>query len=273
MSCLGNIHVTGATGYLASNWLNASALPGKFFIYDRTLKLDRLKLESEYSSQVYNLAKGQITVEEPATVVHAAYVNDLEAELTFLESLPASVYLVYFSSAAVYGNAGAEALKEDSPLEPISDYGRYKLKLEKFIQEKFAKHLILRIANPFGKEPGTRGAIKIFEECIKNKEPITLNQDELGANLIRDFLWVDDFAHAVDALICKESTGVFNIGSGQAQELPELIRVMDASAQINFDGYKDGDILKSVLDLTKLKSTIPGLELRSFAEVNELKVY
>lgn len=262
------IVLTGGTGYLGSSlvnyWQEHTLQLGDITIIDRTLKTNRIKKPEQIKFIQADLNSVDLSYLSPETVViHTSYCKNINAEKNFLTKLNPDLYLVYFSSAAVYGDvldtAYLEALnvKEDykekisikHKLSPINDYGRYKIELENFIRERFSKHLILRIANPYGNEPDIRGVYKIFESQINSgAKQVNINAD-FPKQIVRDFIHVNELSRQVTELIQKHAQGIYNIGTGEGLSLEELVEQIagDRDIQINYCGYKN-EILYSVLE-------------------------
>lgn len=228
--------ITGGTGYLASHLVPLLSDKYQVTIIDRTLKRERIPgIEATFiESNLANLSDEMLSNFE--VLVHAAYANNLAEEKLFLErasKLNPKLYLVYFSSAAVYGDLpeDQEAFTIESATLPVNDYGLYKLVLEYWIQELIKrKHLILRIANPYGKEFSCRGVYQIFRKSLleqiqagSSKLGLKINSDN-AAELLRDFIYVDDLVSKIGALVSSKAQGIYNISSGQGTLLEDFAR-------------------------------------------------
>lgn len=294
--------VTGATGYLGSNYLNFLfennyiTEKNSILLLDRTLKTDRLNdwykksklvkmdlndiksftglITNCHSHVDRNNALRNRSNEKPLNYcIHTAKINSVTAEKYFLDELHKynpEIYLVYFSSAAVYGDINEDCkIPETHSTVPVSDYGKHKLEIEKYVSEKFPKHLILRIANPYGARAENNGVIKIIRDKFakfKNENLILEINAEKSNEIIRDFIYIDEFSKAITALIQANCQGIYNIGSGVGRSIEEIIDTIGAGAgcdySIKYLGYKDGDIKYSVLDIAKLKKFYtPSCEL------------
>ena len=169
--------LTGATGYLAANFLNYSYdslknAYNKIFLLDRNLKLERLEkrilasedtLVKSFDIVSEDISSCEFLFEnfESVDFIHFAYTANLEKEKEFLvrlksAMLSSSIELNFFfiSSAAVYGEQKEIPTSELAPLKPIGSYGAFKKDLEEFILEEFSRCLILRLANPYAKSLG-----------------------------------------------------------------------------------------------------------------------
>lgn len=237
------ILVTGATGYLASNLLNHSSIFEGALLQDRTIKKARL------DSDNYNFHECELRAEQAVIVIHTAHIGDIEKEKKFIRSFPPTTYFIFFSSAAVYGE-GLDRTT-DTGCFPISDYGNYKLELEDLVEEHFKNYAILRIANPYGKEPGgVKSVYKIFERSIKSGQAITINS-EGPKQIIRDLIHIDDLCKQILKVITAKKVGIFNISTGSKTYLEDLAQAIakkeNKRVQIQYAGFKEGDIKESSL--------------------------
>ncbi|MBS0193644.1 MAG: NAD-dependent epimerase/dehydratase family protein [Proteobacteria bacterium] len=140
--------------------------------------------------------------------------------------------IVFISSGgAVYGPSRTLPIDEAHPTEPLVSYAIVKLAIEKYVRMYQRLHgirgIVLRVANPFGERqrPETsQGAVGVFLHHALRGEPVELWGD---GSVARDYLHVADVADAfARALAYDGSHAVFNIGSGTATRLDELLAVM-----------------------------------------------
>lgn len=260
-----SIIITGGTGYLGSSLINYWQGHGPedldITVVDRTVKKNRIKNSEQIKFIQADLGSVQLNNFNSGIFIHTSYLKDLNMEKEFLASLDPNLYLVYYSSAAVYGNvldlsyiealrAGLnyqEKISVNSPLSPINDYGLYKIDMENFIRERFPKHLILRIANPYGNEPDIRGVYKIFESQINSGlTTININAD-FPKQIVRDFIHVDDLSKKITELLQREAQGVCNLGTGIGKTLESLVLALNKDIQINYSGHNKNEIMYSVL--------------------------
>lgn len=251
--------ITGGTGYLCSNLLNDKEFR-KLFAEIRNLgrspKEERIKDKTNISFQKIDLSAKipELKVIRGTDIlIHSAHLRNIDADKEFLENFK-NKKIIFFSSAAVYGEAIKDkALKITDDCDPISDYGFYKLELEDYIKENFDDYLILRISNPYGGENSSRNIYEIFKDKLKNNLPISINAEAPG-EILRDFIKMDDFIKKVTKIIKDDETGVYNISSGIGVTLEDLLAELAKEQnknlkdlEINYKGFKDGDIQRSVL--------------------------
>jgi len=165
------------------------------------------------------------------------WVNDLpwlERLLETLASVPAEnrPHFIFFSSGgAVYGNAPGRPNTEHDPCQPIGWYGRGKRAAEELIERQAARHglatTILRISNPYGYPvPANRaqGIIPHAIRCARENQPLTLWGD---GHARKDFLHFTDFLSAMELVIARRLTGIFNLGAGESHSVREIIALVE----------------------------------------------
>jgi UDP-glucose 4-epimerase len=171
--------------------------------------------------------------------------------------------LVYFSSGGtVYGEPKTSAVKEDHPREPICSYGIVKGAIEDYVRFYASKntydYLIIRPSNPYGPGQisyGLQGVIPVlFDAIINNKE----FQLWGGGDQIRDYIFIDDLTEAVLRLITSNSSGVYNVGSGQGHDVKQLVEAVEnvmSKKMRTFEVNSNHNAVKRfVLSINKLTS-------------------
>ncbi len=142
--------------------------------------------------------------------------------------------LVFFSSAAVYGNTSAPAA-EDTPCQPIGHYARAKLQAEDVIRSACSRYdtlrcCALRISNLFGsamKATKPQGLISRVCRAIQDNTPISIWGD--GGNT-KDYLFLDDFLDALEVIIDRGLTGTFNVASERSLSVQEIVSLVESFA-------------------------------------------
>ncbi|MDT2597579.1 NAD-dependent epimerase/dehydratase family protein [Enterococcus dongliensis] len=177
--------------------------------------------------------------------------------------------LIFSSSAAVYGDEPTLPKKEESAICPLTPYA-----IDKFAAEQYVlayNHLYgintsaVRFFNVYGPnqnpESPYSGVISILVDRYKKVQTGEDTQFTLfgDGSQSRDFVFIEDVIQAL-LLIAdkKESLGKqFNVGTGNAITLNELIAVIDKSLGIKlpiaYQSERDGDIKESVSDISRLK--------------------
>jgi nucleoside-diphosphate-sugar epimerase len=187
--------------------------------------------------------------------------------LTYIAKYQPSARLVFFSSAAVYGNPGVLPIEETAEVAPISPYGIHKASSE-FLLQHYARlyHLrttVLRVFSAFGaglKKQFFWDLSKFaFRAAALGEKCITLHGTGRES---RDFLHAHDIAKA--ALCIAGRAGVpghevFNVGSGRETTIAEaaslLLRHLDIDVSVEFNGVqRTGEPLNWRADVTRLSA-------------------
>jgi len=147
--------------------------------------------------------------------------------LDFARTVGASAYLFISSGGTVYGDSAAIPLTEQSPTHPISPYGITKLAAEHYAlmyRRLGVPVMIARPSNIYGPgqqaRPGQGMIAAAFAAALEDR-PLTLFGD--GSQL-RDYLYIDDFCAALDAILDRGAEGAtYNIGSGAGIRADDLL--------------------------------------------------
>ncbi|MCD6595500.1 NAD-dependent epimerase/dehydratase family protein [bacterium] len=173
--------------------------------------------------------------------------------------------VIFFSSAAVYGDNQNVPLSEKSVANPKSIYGLTKLDgeflIRNYAENSGLKYVIMRTFNAYG--PRQRldsqysAAIPSFIISAANNRPITIYGD---GNQTRDFIYAADVAEcAVFFAENANAAGIYNLGSGSEISILDIaeniVRIASPDKQIpiKFDSPRPGDIYRSVADVSKLQ--------------------
>ena len=280
-----NILVTGGAGYIGSHAVaKLLALKHKVFVIDdfsngnkRNLnpkaKLLNIKL-NEVSKLAKSLIENKIeavfhiaalkSVGESVKHPLAYYENNIGQSLDLLKAMEIAKvkYLIFSSSAAVYGQPEVTKVTEDAPMRPINPYGKTKKMFEVILKDVATatdlKYVALRYFNVAGYDKS--GKIGVREPQAINLIPVVINsildnkQLQIYGNdyptkdgtPIRDYIHVSDLveAHvkALDYLIKTKQNQAFNLGNNQ--------------------GYSVKDILKTTEKVLKLKLNVKYVERR-----------
>lgn len=212
--------ITGATGYLAANFIN-HCLENNIYLcnfdqvilLDRSLKISRLlSIPSNFVLLESNLENKNYQVD---LIIHAAkYAN-----LKFFEANLNSK-IIFFSSAAVYGEQEILPISINALPKPLSDYARDKFAVENFLKI-YCKHLILRISNPYGKEFEIMNFhSRLISHLTQEDDPLIFLNADYPKQIVRDFLYIDDFCKKLLEIIDRE--GVLNLSSGKGFSLEDF---------------------------------------------------
>lgn len=157
---------------------------------------------------------------------------------------------------------------EQAKLHPSSVYGITKHMQESLIMTVAptigVEPVSLRYQNVYGpgqslKNPYT-GILSIFSTLIRQGKEINIFEDGLES---RDFVYIDDVVEAtfLAATHADAAGGVFNVGSGVATSVSEVVRSLFAAfgreVPTRISGnYRLGDIRHNVADTTRLREVL-----------------
>ena len=278
--------VTGASGFLGSWLADAAAASGSNllgidlrapakpqiwtdFATGSCESVDLARLfRGRQVSAVFHLAGGAsvpVSVQDPFSDFSSLLPASARLA-TFLAKNHPSTRLVFFSSAAVYGNPTSLPVSESSPIRPISPYGIHKATAE-FLFAHYARISglsvsVLRIFSAYG--PGLRKQLlwdvaqKAMEAFAAGEKSITLSGT---GRETRDFIFAADIAKAALLLATVPGNGnceTFNVGTGVESTISEvatrLIEALELEIDVEFNGIvRAGDPANWQSDIRKLQ--------------------
>ncbi len=207
-------------------------------------------------------------LKEPAKSAKVNYLSTVE--LLNLAAKYKTKRFIFASSAAVYGDSKKKKQKETDAPNPLNPYAVDKYASEKYVINAYKlfglKTLAFRFFNVYGERQNPdspySGVISIFtkkamEQKSGKKSKIKIFGD---GEQSRDFIYVKDLVNAI--LIAERKTKdfgeIFNIGTGKATTINELIEIIEkvSSLRLDKDFFKErkGDIKHSCADIEKIKS-------------------
>lgn len=206
---------------------------------------------------------GSIVVPESVADPLAYYQNNTCKTRTLIETaVQAGVgNFIFSSTAAVYGDAGIEPVREEARLNPESPYGRSKLMSEWMLRDAAAAHDLrftaLRYFNVAGADPqgrtgqSTPGAthlIKIACETALGKRPFMqvygTDYPTADGTCVRDYIHVSDLARAHRLALQRLRAGgdsmIANCGYGHGYSVLEVIQAVRRAFGGDFE-VRNGD--------------------------------
>lgn len=174
---------------------------------------------------------------------------------------------IYISSGGtVYGSySESKPISEKTIHLPISNYGLSKSVAEKYIEfitrNKNFESVILRPSNvygPFQNLLKPQGVVGFAFSSVKNGSVLDLYD---GGNVIRDFVYVDDVADAVEKIIVTVpdlgKTQFYNVGSNEGISIKEILEkieeISNGKLQLKHKASRKFDCAYNVLDTSKLQ--------------------
>jgi UDP-glucose 4-epimerase len=287
--------VTGAAGFIGSNLCDRLLAEGKRVVGVDDLSRGRIANLAEargYGPQFtfYNMdirAEGLGTIfdrHQPEVVMHLAAqmqvgpsVHDpaFDASINVLglinvlaTAATVGTRKVVFASSGgtIYGNPRSLPVKETARKgsRPTSPYGITKKVAEDYLAFYRATHGLdyasLALANVYGprQDPqGEAGVIAIFAYRMLAGERPTIFGD---GNQTRDYVFIDDVAHAFSLAADKGSGALVNIGTSLETTVGRIYQLL--AGIIGFKGepaygpLPEGEVTRSALDVTLADKTL-----------------
>jgi dTDP-glucose 4,6-dehydratase len=197
-------------------------------------------------------------------------VNLLNAYKQFGDVLSGRFYHV--STDEVYGSLGSEGkFTEETPYDPNSPYSASKASSDHFVRaygETFKLPFVIsNCSNNYGSHQFPEKLIPLMINNIKQNKPLPVYGT--GSN-VRDWLWVEDHAAAIDEIFHNGEIGnTYNVGGNNEWDNLSLVKklcdIMDeklnrpigTSAQlIHFVTDRAGHDFRYAIDASKLESEL-----------------
>lgn len=178
----------------------------------------------------------------------------------------------HISTDEVYGSLGEEGkFTETTPYDPRSPYSASKASSDHLVRAYFHTfHLpvvLSNCSNNYGPYQFPEKLIPLFIHNIRNNKPLPVYGK--GEN-VRDWLYVEDHAKAIDLIFHKGSDGeTYNIGGNNEWQnirlIQELCRIMDrklgraegeSAKLITYVKDRAGHDLRYAIDATKIKEEL-----------------
>ena len=211
------------------------------------------------------------------------YLNNTAKARNLIETaVKAGVkHFIFSSTAAVYGETGAEPIGEEAPLAPISPYGRSKLMVEWMLEDVSRaydfRYVALRYFNVAGADPqgrlgqSTPKATHLIKRGVQTALGRHASMDIFGEDYptrdgtcVRDYIQVTDLidAHlaALEYVRDGGESAVFNCGYGHGATVKEVIevvkRVSGVDFKVNVVGRRAGDPAAIVAKADRIRSVL-----------------
>lgn len=272
MMSKGPVLVTGGAGYIGSHTCKALAAAGY-----QPVVFDNLSTGNAHAVKWGPLHEGDLRDTErlvgvlsevkPLAVIHFAalslvgesvsdpglyYSNNVAGTLSLLQAMVQSGNhrIVFSSTAATYGAAGSEPLREDAPTVPVNPYGRSKLAIEGMLRDfetaHGMRHVVLRYFNACGADPEAEigeehepethlipNLLRAITGDLAKFQLFGEDYDTPDGTCIRDYIHVMDLAaghiRALEHLIKDGESVTCNLGTGRGHSVREIT---DAAGRI-----------------------------------------
>ena len=187
---------------------------------------------------------------------------------------------LFSSTAAVYGHPEKVPIPETAHLDPINPYGESKVRVEKLLQEYADKgkmdSIRLRYFNPAGSYEGRIGELHepethliplILKAGKGERDKLFIFGDDYetkDGTAIRDYIHIMDLvdAHiaALDYLLKKHGSDVFNVGTGTGHTVKEVFetakQVTGLEIPYEITERREGDSPELVADPAKINAVL-----------------
>jgi len=269
------------------------------------------------NSPNYRFVKGDITdaafidglfaAEQPDAVIHLAAESHVDRSISnpiefVLTNVVGTVNLLnaarkhwegrydthrfyHVSTDEVYGALGDSGMfTEETKYDPHSPYSASKASSDHFVRAYHDTYgldvVISNCSNNYGSHHFPEKLIPLAINNIKNNRPVPVYGK--GEN-VRDWLWVEDHARAIDVIFHKAASGeTYNIGGHNEWKNIDLIRLLcrimdrklgrgegESAKLITFVKDRAGHDLRYAIDATKLKHELgwePSLQFEEGLE-------
>ncbi len=190
-------------------------------------------------------------------------------------------HFIFSSTAAVYGEPEIMPVAEDTPLNPVSPYGRSKLMTEWMLADTSAAHdmthVVLRYfnvagADPFGRTgqstPRATHLIKAASQVAlgmrKHLDLYGTDYNTPDGTCLRDYIQVSDLADAhvlaLNYLRAGGGSTIFNCGYGTGYSVREVIdtvkRISGVDFKVDVLGRRPGDAAAIVAKADRIASEL-----------------
>lgn len=182
------------------------------------------------------------------------FANNVGGGLKLLDAMVRNNvrYMVFSSTAAVYGEPERVPIEENTVLAPTNPYGESKLAFEKILRwydQAFGiKHICLRYFNAAGADPAgdigedhgpeTHLIPLVIQTALGIRESIKVFGNDYptpDGTCIRDYIHVNDLADAhilaLKALAVGQASTAYNLGTGGGYSVLQVIRTVEQVAK------------------------------------------
>lgn len=319
-----SILITGGAGFIGSHVVRlfVNKYPEYQIVnFDKLTYAGNLENLSDIDSKSnYEFVKGDITVEADVrnafekykidSVIHLAAESHVDRSISNpLEFIKTNIngtaclmnvakekwredmgqnLFYHVSTDEVYGTLGETGyFTEETPYDPRSPYSASKASSDHLVRAYYHTYglpvVISNCSNNYGANQFPEKLIPLFINNIKNSKNLPVYGK--GDN-VRDWLWVNDHAQAIDVIFHKGKVGeTYNIGGNNEWQNIDLIKAMckimdqklnreegTSEKLITFVKDRDGHDKRYAIDATKIKNELGWEPSIDFSKGLELTI-
>jgi ADP-L-glycero-D-manno-heptose 6-epimerase len=232
-----NAHLTVVDDFRSGDFKNLAGYRGDF-VAANLANLDwRDKFGDEKFDAIFHLASiTDTTLHDQFVQVHDN-VESFRRLLNFAR--PTKTRIIYASSAATYGPA-TEASLESNGAAPANVYAFSKVMMDNIARRAGAESpdwiiVGLRYFNVYGPREAHKGVpasmiYHLAQQMKAGRRPRVFKHGEQK----RDFVYVKDAVEGSIRALDAQTSGIYNVGTGQARSFNELIDVLNKCLRTNF---------------------------------------
>lgn len=119
---------------------------------------------------------------------------------------------VFFSSDYVFDGTEGPYSEDDTP-NPINEYGKQKLAVEKLIKGSLEDYLVVRVTVVYGWEKRGKNYVMRIIKNLKYGIPMKIPYDQIGSPT-----YANNMVHVVKELVESERTGIYHVAGNDLMD-------------------------------------------------------
>lgn len=225
--------IVGASGFVGSQLYaalgrersiatyNRTPIPGGVHFDAATMRLPDTVLRGEHGVTHAFLLHGMSDIDECARHPELAYKINVDSQKGMIDDLlAAGIVPVFASSDAVFDGTRGMRTEEDT-VNPVLTYGRHKVQVEQYLEERSCPWLAVRLAKVVGSAPGSVNLLSDWMTQLETGPAIRCAYDQVFSPVD-----VDDVVRALIRLTEENFTGIFHVCGPQPVSRLDLLRML-----------------------------------------------
>lgn len=201
------------------------------------------------------------SADDPLFLRDQHFLKRTEIIATAAKNAGVKKILFVSSGGALYEDARQFPTPETYPIHPQSPYGQANAAIETYLTDFCARHsmqcVIARLSNAYGPGQWERGfVVAMIRGALKNQPPVIYGTGQQT----RDFIYIDDVVSALEVLLQKAGSGVYNVASGREitlrQVLDQICQLLGTGLAPVHQDARQSEIQRSVLDISKIRNEL-----------------